>query len=178
MTPDEQVRPTSPGIDRQPMASAGDAAAHAEATTPDRAAAVIPAPLAAEAAFRAGAQGVETFRIEVLAQPQRSHDISDPIPAEETGRATGPDVVQIGDPLDADAPVAEYYYASEPVPIQIGWTLDANETDVWYLPRTSAEVIEIGAQLDADSPCPNRNQEREPVDVGPQIETEGLGTLH
>lgn len=158
------------------MAPVSDVA-HAEATTPDPVAAVIPAPPAAEAAFRADARGLETFRIKGPAQPRRSHDISDPIPVIETGRAAWSNVVQIGEPLDADAPVAEYYSASEPVPIQIGRTLDANETDVWYLPRTSTEVIEIGTQLDADSPCPNQNQEREPVDIGPPIETEGLGTM-
>lgn len=176
LAPDERTRPAKQPIDRQSMAPVSDAA-QADATTPDPFAAVIPAPSAAEAAFRADAQGSETFRIKGPAQPRRSHDISDPFPVIGTGRAVGPDIVQIGEPLDADAPVAEYYSASEPVPIEIGRTLDANETDVWSLPRTSAEVIEIGAQLDADLPCPNQNQEREPVEIGPPIETEGLGTL-
>ncbi|WP_147430995.1 hypothetical protein [Thiocapsa rosea] len=85
--------------------------------------------------------------------------------------------MQIGEPIDADAPVSGSPDAPEPVPIEIGRTLDANETDVWYLPRTFTEVIEIGTQLDADSPCPNQNQEREPVDIGLPIEAEGFGTL-
>jgi hypothetical protein len=174
LAPDEQLRPTTQAIDRQPMAPPGDAA-HADMTTPDPVAPV--AHLAAEAALRSDAQGEETFRMKGHAEQRRSHDISDPIPVEQTGPATRREVVQIGEPIDAEAPIAVSSYAQEPVPTQIGPTRDANETDVWYLPRTSTEVIEIGTQLDADSPWPNQNQEREPVDIGPPIEAEGFGTL-
>lgn len=174
LTPDEQARPITQAIERQPMAQPGDAA-HTDATTPEPVAAVIP--LTAEAAFPSEKHGAETFRIKEPAEPQRSHDIGDPIPVEETGPATRTDLVQIGEPMDADAPVPESFYAAEPAPIQIGRTLDVNEPDVWYLPRTSTEVIEIGTQLDADSPWPNQNQEREPVDIGPPIEAEGFGTV-
>lgn len=109
--------------------------------------------------------------------PQRSQSISDPIPIEEPGRENWPDVVLIGDTIDADGPVAESADAPNPLPIEIGRILDANETDVWYLPRTSTAVIEIGTPLDADSSWPDQNQEREPVDIGPPIEAEGFGSL-
>jgi hypothetical protein len=174
LDPDGKVRPASRAIDDQPIVSR-DETRNTEVATPSPVAPVVPA--AAEAAFSSDAQGVETFRIKGPAEQRRSHDISDPIPVEVTGRGTRPDVVQIGEPSDADAPVAEASYAPEPVPIQIGRTLDANETDVWYLPDTSAGAIEIGTQLDTESPSPNQNQDREPVDIGPPIETEGLGTL-
>jgi hypothetical protein len=174
LTPDEQARPITQAIERQPMAQPGDAA-YTDATTPEPVAAVIPR--TAEAAFPPETQGAEPFRIKEPAEPRRSHDIGDPIPVEETGPATRPNLVQIGELMDADAPVPESSYAAEPAPIQIGRTLDVNEPDVWYLPRTSTEVIEIGTQLDTDSPWPNQTQEREPVDIGPPIETEGFGTV-
>ncbi|UHD18334.1 hypothetical protein [Thiocapsa bogorovii] len=147
----------------------------ADGKTPGPATAAVPS--VTHETFRSDAKSVGMARMTGRVERRRGHGISDPIPVEETGLVTRPEVVDIGELLDADALSAESADARESMPIQIGGIIDANDTDVWYLSETSVEVIEIGARLDADFPWPEHTQEREPVDIGPPIEPEGLGTL-